>query len=80
MKNINSYPKPTKAALETALVNSFKMHGKYTCTATETGDLFIVQNMEDNTPHLRRDNDSRHGTMFLRTVPHEVRLQASSIR
>ncbi|MBC7805323.1 MAG: hypothetical protein H7145_04160 [Akkermansiaceae bacterium] len=33
----------TIAAIETALMNSFKMHGNHTCNATETGDLFIAQ-------------------------------------
>lgn len=39
----NTTIKPTAAAIETALVNSFKMHGNYNVIPFETGDLFTVQ-------------------------------------
>lgn len=39
----NTIIKPTTAAIETAITNSFKMHGNYNVIPFETGDLFTVQ-------------------------------------
>jgi hypothetical protein len=39
--------KPTTADVKTAQIRAYAMHGAYTCTPFETGDLFTVQNIAD---------------------------------